>query len=321
MNAAKKISVAIATYNRAHILPETLGYILGQTHSPSEVIVVDDGSTDETREVIESISKDIIYLKIENRGPGSALKTAIELCSNEWIATCDDDDRWRPDHLERRVKLLNKYPEADYTFSNHTSFGPDALKDFNSFSTVPPDWLENFPNPDNDGFQLLGRNLLRQFLKYNPVFPTSTCFSRALYKKCGGIDPKFSRLGCWDAHFTWRLVLHGNTACDHAPTVSTRRHAGSFSRKKSTVYVQRAEMLNESRNDGWLPKSLDSQITQSILDSMVEASWWAWYERDFEALLKIAGNSSFKDYPTALKLRIIYSRMFSPWLQRKNQAD
>jgi glycosyltransferase involved in cell wall biosynthesis len=312
MSSPKNISVAVATYNRAQIIPETLGHILGQTFPPSEIVIVDDGSTDGTREAVEAISKDIVYVRNENAGPGAALKRAIELCSNEWIALCDDDDRWRPEHLARRVKLLNKYPEADYTFSNFTSFGPDARVDYNAFSDIPPDWLDGFPHPDDEGFQLLGRDLLGTFLKLNPVFPTSTCFSRELYEKCGGIDPKFSRLGCWDAHFTWRLVLHGNTACDHNITVETRRHAGSFSRLKSRVYVQRSEMIQTSWKDGWIPDKYFPQITQSILDSIIEASWWAWHEKDHQFLREISRKTSITDFPLPLKLRILYSRLIAP---------
>jgi len=315
MSKDKKISVAIATYNREHILPETLGYILGQTHAPAEVVVVDDGSTDGTREAVEAVSKNIIYVKIENTGPGAALKTAIERCTNDWIATCDDDDRWRPDHLERRVRLLNKYPEVDYTFSNFTSFGPNALNDFNEFSGIPTNWLEGFPNPDNDGFQHLGRNLFRQFLEYNPVFPTSTCYSRELYKRCGGIDPKFSRLGCWDAHFTWRLVMHGNVACDHAITVETRRHGVNFSRNRSVVSLQRAQMIKESWNDGWIPREFEKDISNAIKDAEITASWWAWNEKDHAQLLRIASSTSIKDFPARLRLRMLYSRLIAPWLK------
>ncbi|MDE2370303.1 MAG: glycosyltransferase [Burkholderiales bacterium] len=311
MSNDRKISVAIATYNRAHIIPETLGCILGQAYPPSEIVIVDDGSSDGTREAIEAVSKDIVYIKIENCGPGTALKKAIERCSNEWIALCDDDDRWRPEHLSRRVRLLDAYPEVDYTFSNFSSFGPDSRPNYDAFADIPPGWMKSFPKPDADGFQDLGHDLLGPFLRNNPVFPTSTCFSRELYERCGGIDPQFSRLGCWDAHLTWRFVLHGRVACDHRITVETRRHGGSFSRKKSRVYTQRAEMLRQAWRDGWIPPKYGSDIEQAIVDSNIEAAQWAWNEKDHRYFREIASKSSIRTFPRALQLRLIYSWLMS----------
>lgn len=299
----RKVSVAIATYNRAHIIAETLGYILGQTYPPTEIVVVDDGSTDETRDVITSLDKSIVYKRIENSGPGIALKTAIEATSNDWIALCDDDDRWRPDHLERRMALLDRFEDVDYTFSNFTSFGPDAKAGFDQFAAMPANWWSEFDAPDSDGFQRLGRGLLLKFLTKNPVFPTSVCFSRKLYQISGGIDPKFSRFGCWDAHFTWRCVLAGQVACDRHITVETRKHGGNFSRKRSRVMLERAAMLGAAWEDGWIPMAYEGAVSEAALASKIEALHWAWHEGDYAGMRRIWGELQSANVPRSLQWR------------------
>lgn len=277
----RQISVAIATYNRAHILPETVSHIMGQSTPPSEVVIVDDGSTDDTAMAVKAIKAPIRYVRIENAGPGVALKTAIEACSGEWIAMCDDDDQWLPDHLERRHRLLDQFPDVNYTFSNFNSFGPGAIAGFEEFANIPADWWPGDTSAVKDGFQRLGRDLFGQFLRYNPVFPTSVCMTRALYVAMGGIDPQFSRLGCWDAHFTWRSVLHGVVGCDSKITVSTRKHAQNFSRKRSQVNLQRAQMLGTAWHDGWIPAQYGPAVEQAIEQTCLRAARWAWTERDF----------------------------------------
>ena len=305
----RKISVAVATYNRAHIVPETLRYILDQTYPPAEIVVVDDGSSDGTREAVTSIDNRIVYKRIENSGPGIALKTAIEATSNEWVALCDDDDKWRPNHLERRMMLLDRFAGADYSFSNFTSFGPDAHENFDQFASMPPDWWVDFSPIDSDGFQWLGGNLFPKFLAKNPVFPTSVCFSRKLYDACGGIDPKFSRLGCWDAHFTWRCVLAGQVACDRHITVETRKHGGNFSKKRSRVMLERALMLNTAWEDGWIPRDYNEVVSQAALASKIEALGWAWREADYVAMRSLWQELQSTQVPHDLKLRAMLAHL------------
>lgn len=304
--AERKISVAIATYNRSAILPETVSYILGQTRPPDEIVVVDDGSTDDTATVVRALSEGPVpvrYLPQRNAGPGAALKQAIEACSHEWIAMCDDDDRWLPDHLERRHQLLEAFPDVDYAFSNFDSFGPGAKDDFEEFRNLSPDWWAATMTGTRGDFVRLGGELLRPFLQYNPVFPTSVCMTRALYERMGGIDAKFSRLGCWDAHFTWRSVLHGQVACDRRVTVSTRKHIQNFSRKRSQVNLQRAEMLTGAFHDGWIPNQYDADVRRAVVDSRIRAARWAWMERDFPLVRSALASVPSTHIPAGLRLR------------------
>jgi hypothetical protein len=74
-------------------------------------------------------------------------------------------------------------------------------------------------------------------------------------------------------------------------------------------------MIQTSWKDGWIPEKYFPQVMQSILDSIIEASWWAWYEKDHKFLREISRNTSIKDFPLPLKLRILYSRLIAPWIK------
>jgi glycosyltransferase involved in cell wall biosynthesis len=107
-----KISVIIPTWNRSSYLARALESVYAQSISPHEVIVVDDGSTDDTREIIKQHFKDVRYLYQENRGVSSARNTGIRAAGGDWIALLDSDDCWLPHKLEHQQQLLRDNPDA-----------------------------------------------------------------------------------------------------------------------------------------------------------------------------------------------------------------
>jgi glycosyltransferase involved in cell wall biosynthesis len=104
-------SVVIPTYNHSHFLREALDSALGQTLAPHEVIVVDDGSTDETPEILASYGERIRVVRQENRGLASARNAGAERVRGDSIAFLDSDDVWMPTKLERQLARLRDEPE------------------------------------------------------------------------------------------------------------------------------------------------------------------------------------------------------------------
>ncbi|MDD1679226.1 MAG: glycosyltransferase, partial [Methanomicrobiales archaeon] len=94
------VSVVIATYNRAALLGETIESVLKQRFRDFEIIVVDDGSTDGTQEVLKTYGDKIRCFHQENRGPSAARNLGIRQARGRWIAIQDSDDLCAPDHLE-----------------------------------------------------------------------------------------------------------------------------------------------------------------------------------------------------------------------------
>ena len=105
-----KISVIIPSWNRADRLAAALDSVRAQSLVPHEVIVVDDGSTDNTRELLSRHYPEVRYLYQQNNGVSSARNTGIMAASGDWIALLDSDDRWEPLKLERQQQAIQAQP-------------------------------------------------------------------------------------------------------------------------------------------------------------------------------------------------------------------
>ncbi|ALP52231.1 glycosyl transferase [Candidatus Tenderia electrophaga] len=104
------VSVIIPSHNRAHTLARALDSVLAQTHAPDEVIVVDDGSTDGTEQLVRQHYASVIYLKQDNRGVSAARNRGIRQARGDWIALLDSDDEWLPHKLATQLHMLAQQP-------------------------------------------------------------------------------------------------------------------------------------------------------------------------------------------------------------------
>jgi glycosyltransferase involved in cell wall biosynthesis len=111
--SARGISVILPTFNNAHFLPASLGSILRQTYAPIEIIVVDDGSTDDTREVLRPYTERIRYLYQPNAGLSAARNTGIKNATHPYLAFLDADDEWLPEMLARAMEKFQQL-SADF---------------------------------------------------------------------------------------------------------------------------------------------------------------------------------------------------------------
>ena len=107
-----EISVVIPTHDRRVLLPRALDSVRAQTLAPREVIVVDDGSTDGTAEMLSRDFPEVTLLQQEHSGVSVARNRGIEYGTATWIAFLDSDDEWRPCKLERQQAALVEHPEA-----------------------------------------------------------------------------------------------------------------------------------------------------------------------------------------------------------------
>ena len=104
------IAAVIPTFNRASLVSRALDSVMRQTFLPSEIIVVDDGSTDNTENLISEKYHSVSYLKTENKGVSAARNIGIKATKSEWIAFLDSDDEWLPQKLEKQIaKVSNKH--------------------------------------------------------------------------------------------------------------------------------------------------------------------------------------------------------------------
>jgi glycosyltransferase involved in cell wall biosynthesis len=118
MDKSPAVSVVVATYNRAHFLGQTLESIFAQRFKDYEAIVVDDGSTDETRKLVEGYGDRIRYFYQSNRGPSAARNMGVANARAPWIAIQDSDDLMAVDHLEVLYEHACRHPRCGIVFGN-----------------------------------------------------------------------------------------------------------------------------------------------------------------------------------------------------------
>lgn len=128
-----KISVIIPTYNRASFIVKTIQTVLNQTLVPHEIIVVDDGSTDNTEDILREfcyINPDKIkYIKQKNQGVSSARNAGIKISSNDWLCFLDSDDLWEDTKLEEQINFHKQNQDILFSYTlEHWLFNDKTIK-------------------------------------------------------------------------------------------------------------------------------------------------------------------------------------------------
>lgn len=127
-----KLSVLINNYNYARFLPEALASVAAQSLPPHEIIVVDDGSTDESLQVLESLAANTPGLRIQaqaNGGQLAALRAGVRLATGDWCVFLDADDTWAPDHLAELAAAVAAHSEISAYYCAHSETeGPPVYR-------------------------------------------------------------------------------------------------------------------------------------------------------------------------------------------------
>ena len=209
------VSVVIATYNRAKLLGETLESILGQTFRDFEVIVVDDGSTDETERVINSYGQRVRYYYQKNKGPSAARNLGVHHARAEWISIQDSDDLCLPNHLGVLHGYVKSHPEVGMVFANGEYLGGPV----HNRETIIP--------------EAKSRQLARRPVRLEDIFDKSIVrlqaglIAKKSYNEIGGHDESL-RI-CMDLDLAFRLWACYPMAYIDQVVFSYRRHEGNIS--------------------------------------------------------------------------------------------
>lgn len=244
------ISVVIPGYNNGAFIADTLATVLNQTHQPDEIIVIDDGSTDDTERVVKSFSDARIrYHRQENQGVSVARNHGISLARSELIAFLDSDDRWRPHTLERQLQLMIECPQAICCFGNFVRFEntsgqylPDQFTFYPELSRVPARHL-SLPNSF-----LVERDAFKWFIAFGefPAYTQSMMFRAALIRDVR-FDPELVR--CQDADFVLRVMLRGPVAFTSEVLAEVRRHPGNATRDVGMMALDKLRAIQRMGRD------------------------------------------------------------------------
>ncbi|MFZ5451113.1 MAG: glycosyltransferase family 2 protein [Thermodesulfobacteriota bacterium] len=187
-----RVSVIIPTYNRAALVQEAVASVLAQTYRDFELLVVDDGSTDGTREVLAAFGREITVLSRPSRGGVSPARNAgIAAAQGEWLAFLDSDDLWLPEKLARQMAFMEANPQYLLSQTEET-------------------WVRRGVkvNPPRTHRKEGGRILLRS-LERCLVSPSAVMLHRQLLKDHGGFDEDLPAAEDYDLwlRLAWRYEV------------------------------------------------------------------------------------------------------------------
>ena len=188
------ISIVIPLYNKEGCIAKTLNSVLAQSFRDFEVVIVDDGSTDESVKIVASIPDDRIRLITkENGGPSSARNRGIEAARGEIIAFIDADDIWSPDYLKEMVDLIERFPDAVIWGFNYSTIENGQVKDSDAEEYC------GFVSEKWEGFPFF-------------FFTSSTCCRKATLIELDGFDERM--VYGEDIDMWFRLLLKGKGVLD-----------------------------------------------------------------------------------------------------------
>lgn len=253
-----QVSIIIPVFNGARFISDAIDSIFRQTFQDFEVIMIDDGSTDETREIV-SRYRGLIYHYQENQGRPAARNTGLRHARGEYVAFLDADDIWNPDRLERGVNLLNAEPEIGLLHGEVTAIDAHGAQD-ESYTK----WLRNFYVRERQK----GSGYLR-LLDRCAIFSSSVLFRRKCIDEVGFYDMSFPIYEDYDWYL--RLASVHRISLMPGPAVAKYRLHDSNSFKLYTpeniarIYLRILEKQ--------LLRVTSPELRSHVLKKMVDFHW------------------------------------------------
>ncbi len=204
------VSVVIPTYNRRGLLPRALNSVLSQIHPAREIIVVDDGSTDGTADMVRTKYPQVKLIVQENRGVSAARNAGILCAGGEWLAFLDSDDEWLPKKLGRQLRLLDSHPEMKICHSGEIWLRQGRKISQKKKHRKPSGWI------------------FQECLPLCAISPSSALIHGEIFKSAGLFDESLP--ACEDYDMWLRVSIRYEVFCVEEPlTIKHGGHPGQLS--------------------------------------------------------------------------------------------
>lgn len=298
-----KVSVVIPTHNYGRFLAESLDSVLAQDYDDYEVIVVDDGSTDETQQVLASYDGRVRCVCQRHAGSAAARNTAIGVASGEMIAFQDADDVWLQGSLRQRVDMLDMHPELGMVFADVTVVKGNQVL-FPSFLKERK-VLQSIEKIAEDGDRFIFTRSVFPDLLMERFVTTPTLLIR---RQC------FDEAGLWDTsvqdqedyELQIRMAKRYRLGYINRIFAICRLHGNNITYKTASMNAKRLAVIHRYKNDPDLSALARRALRRRISDLYLESAWslrqggdlggarrhyrlaWTYNRRNYGALLRYA---------------------------------
>jgi len=261
---APLVSVIIPAYNAAAFLGETLDSALAQTYPNLEIIVVDDGSTDATPEILESYGDRIRVRRQTNAGQAAARNFGARESHGELLAFLDNDDLWDPEKIARQVALLSRFPDALAVYCDHRAINAQG-QPLSSSGAL--------------GYQRASGDILKaMLLSCCIITPGLVLLRRRAFDEVGGFNQSQLMRGHDDYDLWLRLATRGSFIYSPDTLVSYRRHNQQATRQKHhemTMARANLDSLMAIRDDIQASEDRDLKdlFAWILLELYIDSAW------------------------------------------------
>jgi glycosyltransferase involved in cell wall biosynthesis len=226
------VSVIIPAYNAHLYIGDTLESAVSQTFRSFEIIVVDDGSTDDTQSIAQNFcDRGVTVISQSNAGPAAARNRALSIARGEYVALLDADDLWEPDYLQTMVGFLNSHPEVSIAFSDSVFFGKSKFNGRRFQEVYPPCTPITFA---------------KLAAQVSHVCVAAT-IRREIFDHIGLFDESLRAIDDFDF---WLRALHAGCQIEPVPRVLVRyrRHVSALSFEGTANYSSGLQILAKWRD-------------------------------------------------------------------------
>lgn len=286
-----EVSVIIPTYNSAGYVTQAIESVLRQTFRDFEILVIDDGSTDETEEVMRRYDPVVRYIRQSNGGVAVARNRGIQEARGQYVAFLDADDTWFEDKLGQQIAALRITTHYRVCYSAFTL----ADSELKPLATVQS--------------KRVGSTLEDLLLRGNIVGSICTVMcQRSLFEVTGGFDDRLSQCADWDM---WvRLAAHTEFLYLHEPTVTYRQHGSNMSRNAALLEHDSVRVLEKGFQMATVPDSIKSRRRTAFARNYMVLAGTYFHARRHKDFLRCAARSVSMDvkqlgYLASFPLRII----------------
>lgn len=245
-----RVSVITPTFNCATFIERALNSVMAQTFRDYEIVVIDDGSTDGTREFLAPWRDRINYFYQPNGGLAHARNVAVSRSRGELLAYLDADDLWRPQKLQRQVEFMDTHPECGLLHTDLTIIDDNDR-------VLTEKWYAESGYVPAQGLRLL------DFINNNNMQVPSIMERRECYDAVGGFDERFRRI---EDYLHWfQVVLKGySVGYLDEPLALYRRRTGSLSRDSAAMSQALIDVFRVLVDENGLGERLDSESSAAL---------------------------------------------------------
>ncbi|MCD6162696.1 MAG: glycosyltransferase family 2 protein [candidate division Zixibacteria bacterium] len=243
-----KVSVIIPVYNSTGFIDEALQSVFAQTFKDYEIIIINDGSTDNTKQVIEKYSDKIRYFYQENRGPAAARNNGIKKAKGEYIAFIDSDDIWHPEKLKMQVSILDSNQNIGMVFTENSLFDENGV----------------YESSLGKRKRLMHGNLAENIFLYSYVATPTVMIRREVFDNIGLFEESIKMAE--DDNMWIRIASNYRVELIYQSLVSVRDHPNRMTRQNNDLFncIQISiDMLHSNYGDN-VRKNIDKVVPKKM---------------------------------------------------------